>query len=397
MESPSCVVIGAGIFGVTAALELRARGHAVDLLDPGPLPHPLAASTDISKVCRLEYGGDREYGSLAKRALGGWDLWNAELRALGRDALYHQSGLLMLAGGAIEPGGFEQSSAAQAAELGAPSERLAGEAIMGRFPAWSTGLHRAGYFQPRAGYAESGRVVSFLLERARAAGVRLVEGFGVSSLERRGGRVVAAISHEDERREGAHFVVAAGVWTAGLIEELRPCLRASGHPVFHLAPKRPELFEASRFPVFTADITKTGFYGFPLNRDGVVKIARHASGEGLEADAPRVVGEEQHARLRAFLAAALPDLLDAEVVFTRLCLYCDSQDGDFWIARHPKVEGLTVCSGGSGHGFKFAPVLGELAADAVEGRMNPMLARMAWRADLRLAESREGARCHDEA
>ncbi len=82
------------------------------------------------------------------------------------------------------------------------------------------------------------------------------------------------------------------------------------------------------------------------------------------------------------------------MVYTRLCLYADTHDEDFWIARDPAREGLTVASGGSGHGFKFAPVLGGIIADAVEGRANPWLDKFRWRPEVRLARGREAARCH---
>ncbi len=81
------IVVGAGIFGVTAALELRARGHRVSLLDPGPLPHPLAASTDISKVIRMEYGPDEIYTELMEQARDGWLAWNQQWRSEGEDPL----------------------------------------------------------------------------------------------------------------------------------------------------------------------------------------------------------------------------------------------------------------------------------------------------------------------
>jgi sarcosine oxidase / L-pipecolate oxidase len=83
--------------------------------------------------------------------------------------------------------------------------------------------------------------------------------------------------------------------------------------------------------------------------------------------------------LRAFLAASLPDLYDAPLVYTRRCLYVDTPDGDFWISHHPQREGLTVASGDNGHGFKFAPILGELIADAVEGKPNHWLSKFRWR------------------
>ena len=86
------IVIGGGIFGLTAAVELRQRGHAVSLLNPGKIPHPLAASTDISKVVRMEYGADGLYMDMAAKSIQGWHGWNAEAG----DALYHETGFLLL-------------------------------------------------------------------------------------------------------------------------------------------------------------------------------------------------------------------------------------------------------------------------------------------------------------
>ena len=93
-----------------------------------------------------------------------------------------------------------------------------------------------------------------------------------------------------------------------------------------------------------------------------------------------MVPEEDIQRLRAFLRESLPSLATAPVVHTRVCVYCDTFDGDFWIADHPDRPGVTVASGGNGHGFKFAPVLGDMIADVVEGESNPWAQRFRWRA-----------------
>src|SRR5256714_12502618 len=99
------LVAGAGVFGVTAAIELRKRGHAVVLVDPGPLPHPLAASTDISKAVRLEYGADEPYTALAEEAIEGWRRWNRDL-----GTLYHEEGLLLLGPAPPALGTLDQDS-----------------------------------------------------------------------------------------------------------------------------------------------------------------------------------------------------------------------------------------------------------------------------------------------
>ena len=141
------------------------------------------------------------------------------------------------------------------------------------------------------------------------------------------------------------------------------------------------MFAPPRFVTFTAEVSRSGWYGFPLHpREGVVKVANHGVGLRLDpARDARVVTEQDVRQLRAFLALAFPALAQADVVFTRRCLYCDTLDGHLWIDRHPDVEGLTVAAGGSGHAMKMAPMLGAMIADAAEARPNPWLDRFRWR------------------
>jgi glycine/D-amino acid oxidase-like deaminating enzyme len=157
------------------------------------------------------------------------------------------------------------------------------------------------------------------------------------------------------------------------------------------------LFAPECFPVFGADITTTGYYGFPINRDGVVKIANHGTGREMSPDSPeRVVTAEDESNLREFLASTFPALTDASIVYTRVCMYCDTHDGHFWIARDPEREGLVVAAGDSGHGFKFAPVLGEIIADAVEGKDNPLLNKFRWRPEVRAGSGSDAARSREK-
>lgn len=371
------LIIGGGIFGMAAALELRARGGEVLVLDQGAMPHPLAASTDISKVVRIEYGADELYTALAERARVGWLRWN---EALGEE-LYHEDGLLMLSRGAMKPGGFTHDSYHLLRQRGHALERLDAEAIARRYPAWNTAVYRDGYFNPKGGYAESGRVVAALAERAQADGVEIRGEQAVAQILDEGGRARGVRLANGERVMAQEVVVAAGAWTPLLVPELQSVMRAVGQPVFHLQPADPGRFRPPRFHTFAAAVSQTGWYGFSMHpHEQVLKIANHGIGRLVHPrDDARVVTEEQIAALRAFLRDTFPELVAAPVVYTRLCLYCDVLDGHFWIDRHPQLEGLTVASGGSGHGFKFGPVLGELIADAVEGKPNPNLHRFRWR------------------
>src|SRR5574341_1423317 len=163
-------VVGAGAFGVTAAIELARRGHQVTLLDPGPLPHPLAASTDISKVIRMEYGPDVAYMALAERARDGWLGWNAAWRAAGREPLYHETGVLMVCREPMRPGGFEQESFRMLVARGHAPERLDARSLVRRYPAWRAGAYVDGFYHAQGGYAESGRVMAALTSEAERAG-----------------------------------------------------------------------------------------------------------------------------------------------------------------------------------------------------------------------------------
>jgi sarcosine oxidase / L-pipecolate oxidase len=364
------LVIGGGIFGVTAALELKARGHDVTLVDQGRIPHPLAESTDVSKAVRMDYGADEEYAAHMERALVEWR----------RNPLFHETGTLYLSRAPMQPGGFEHESFRVLTNRGHKLERVSPQLLRERFPAWNAGLFVDGYYNPEGGWAESGRVVAALAAEANAKGVRIVEDTRIEDLER---------ARHDFK--ATHVIITAGAWVKRLVPRLSGCFKWSGQPVFLLKPKDPALFEPARFPTFGADISQTGYYGFPLNADGLVKIANHGPGRAIDPDGARDVLDEDEQKLRAFLKTAFPALADAPIALRRTCIYGDTRDEHFWIARDPQREWLTVAAGGSGHAFKFAPLLGGWIADAALGVENAALRKFRWRPEL-AAHGEEAAR-----
>ena len=349
------IVVGGGIFGVTAARSLRKRGLDVTLLDPAPVgtPHVNAESTDISKVVRIDYGADEDYTALGEQSIA---LWR-------QSPLFHETGVMFIS--RVPMAGFELDSYTTLRRRGHALQRLNADAIADRFPAWKRGAYVDGYFNPVGGWAESGAVVAAWNAEARREGV-VVRSEAVTSLD----------------LDADLIVLAAGSWVPQLVPELAPHLRAVGQPVYHLAPHNPSLFEATRFPVFGADISRTGYYGFPLHR-GVVKIANHGTGTTTVVDDP----------LREMLRETFPALVDAPIVGRRICTYCDTVDGNFWIARHPKNPRIVVATGGSGHAFKFAPMLGELIAATALGEPHPLQHKFGWRPDV-AATGNEAARHH---
>ena len=392
MPRETILVAGAGVFGLSAALEQLHRGYEVTVMDAGEIPCPRAASTDISKVCRMEYGGDETYMAWMEQARDGWLEWNEANRRSGDPDLYHETGVLMLTLGPMEHGSFEYESFQLLNARGHSPERINGEELTRRCPAWSK-LFVDGFYHQKGGYAESGRVVEFLARQTREAGGILREHCPVERLVEHSGRVTG-VQTTAGRWLADRVVLACGSWLEDLLPELRESLRRTYHPVWHLRPRDPSRFGAECFPVFTADVSRTGFYGFPRHEvQGVVKVAHHGEAVAVPADGSLTVAEEHTAKLRQFLSSRLPGLADSEVVSTRLCPYCDTQDGDFWVGNDPEREGLTIAGGGSGHGFKFSPLLGGVIADAVEGVDNPLLVKFGWRPHLRLVKGREATRC----
>ena len=383
------IVVGAGINGITAAIALRKRGHNAVLVDPGPLPHPLAASTDISKAVRAAYGADKEYTELAERSISLWRKWNIEFGV----ELYHEIGVMFVRQQKMKPGDFEYESFKTLEQRGHKIERMNSAQLWKQFPAWDPERYQDGVLELEAGYVESGCVVTTLIERAKSAGIELRESARFSKLDEGDDRVKGIVLDNGQRISGDVVVVAVGAWTPYVLPFTQKFFRATGQPVFHLKPRQPELFAPERFPVFGADISMTGYYGFPLNREGIVKIARHGTGREMSPDSPnRMVTPQEEENFREFLSSTFPTLTDAPIVYTRVCMYCDTNDGHFWIAPEPERPGLIVATGDNGHGFKFAPVLGEIIADAVEEKSNPLLQKFRWRPEVPLGSGTDVAR-----
>jgi sarcosine oxidase / L-pipecolate oxidase len=382
----SILIVGAGIFGLTAAWALRRRGWEVTVLDPGAIPRHEAASTDVSKIIRMDYGGDLLYTALGEAAMRGWDEWNERWQP----RLYHEDGFLLLAGEPMQPGGFEHESFAMLTRRGHPVERLTPVNRAALAPLWEARAYPDGYFNRRAGWAESARVVQRVAREARDAGVRIIEGGALAHLLERGGSITGAATASGEHHAADVTLVAAGAWTPMLLPQLAGVMWTTGQPVFHVDAGPDPRWRPPAFPVWAADIARTGWYGFPALPDGALKIGHHGSGRRVDPDAPRTVLASEESRLREFLRSNLPPLADAPIVHRRLCLYCDTFDGDFWIDHDPERPGLAVAAGDSGHGFKFAPVLGDVIADAIERHPNAWAERFRWRA--RLRDRREAAR-----
>ena len=386
ISSSQILVVGGGTFGVNTAFELKTRGYDVTLIEPGPLPHPNAASTDISKVIRMDYGSDEFYMQMMEEALRGWRNWNEEFK----EPLFIETGLLNLTLDGMQPGEFEFESYQLLLKRGHPVERLDSSALRMRFPAWNADRYPDGYYNPQGGWSPSGRVVTVLAKRAQRAGVKIVEGASFAALIEGNGRVRGVRTVDGVEYRGDAVIFCAGSWTPVLLPWLSNVMWPTAQAVFHYQVEDAKRFQPPDFPVWTADVGKTGWYGFPAQDDGTLKIANHGVGWKLDPRGSRQIPAEAEPKFREFLHQSLPSLAQAPKINERLCFYCDTFDGDFWIDKDPDRPGLLVSAGGSGHAFKFTPLIGKITADVLEGKPNAYAHRFKWRArgELKAEEAR---------
>lgn len=374
-STPTIVILGGGVFGLTAALELRSRGWEVTLLDAGTIPHADAASTDISKVIRMDYGADVQYTEMGEASILRWREWNQHWQ----EELFHEDGFLVMTRQPMANGGFEHDSRQFLTQRGHRLIPRSRSDLAREHPQWKSEAFAEGYLNPQGGWGESARVVVRLKQQAVAAGVSIHEGVPFGAWIEEGGRIAGMRDGRGHEWRAEVVLSAMGAWTTEHLPWLADRLWATAQSVFHFKPADPEVWKAPAFPVWAADISTTGWYGFPANAEGVVKVANHGPGRRVSASKPRQMPEGEEARFRAFLQQTFPALAEAPVAASRVCLYGDSFDGHFFIDHDPEHPGLVVAAGDSGHAFKFTPVLGGLIADAVEKKPHLWLARFAWR------------------
>lgn len=380
MKQYDFLVLGAGIFGITTAIELRKKKYSVGILNPDTIPHPLAESTDISKIIRMEYGTDEEYMDMAAECIIKWREWNDFFN----DTLYHETGFLLLSKTNLDvkPTSYEASSYFNLLKKGFKPERIDPSKLSRQYPVFNADQFVDGFYHAVAGFAESGRVVDILTKYAIQLGVDVHERQTANEIVSVKNRIDKVITREGNTFKTGNVIACAGNMTPILVPDLKPYMRITGHPVFHIKPVKENRFSFPPIPVFADDISNSGWYGFPLHpKEKVVKIANH--GVGLTLKDPekdeRKVYQKDYDELKEFLKNNIPALADEPIVYTRRCCYTDTLDGHFWIDNHPEIKGLTIGSGGSGHGFKFGPLLGEMIAAVAEGNAHKWSTRYRWR------------------
>jgi sarcosine oxidase len=360
MQTFDVAIIGAGVMGAAAACELAREGATVAMVDQSLAPNPRAASVDHSKVFRFAYP-DPLYVKLAVDSLNRWRKIESETGT----RLLTQTGALLI--GKREPS-FETACYEALRSLGLESERLDSRQAVARFPQFNSSAFAYGVYDPSGAILHAETAVRALIGLARQRGVEVIEGERVIEAKQGGGSRVSIVTEFGHEIECERAMIASGPWSRKLLPFLEDKLTTTRQELVYFEP-RPEQspspplsFEPNRFPIFLE--LESGFYGFPIHHAGAMKIANHHKGAEVDPDsADDHVGEQFIERCRAFFSEFIPGLADARVREARVCVYNNTPDDDFIIDWHPQLDGVLVVTGFSGHGFKFGPAIGRIAAD----------------------------------
>jgi sarcosine oxidase len=336
--------------GLATAWALGKRGVRCALLDALPRRTERNASNDESKVFRLAYEDKAHYSALALQALAGWDA----LEQAARRPLLHRTGLLMLG---RDRGSFALRSHATLAAMGRTPLRLDAAEVARAHPAFAGGGFEHAVVDRDGGLLDPAAVLESLEAEAMARGARILRGAPVRRLEQDGPQQVCVL--DAGRVRARAVVVAAGHRAPFLLPELAPVLACTRQPEF-LFDAPGAAWEAPALPVWAA--FEDGFYGFPRWR-GAVKVADHRKGplQPWEPDFAAPTPQEE-ATVRSWLREAMPALAGAPLARSRTCHYDNTPDDDFLLGPHPARDGVVLAAGFSGHGFKFAPAVGDLLA-----------------------------------
>jgi sarcosine oxidase len=355
MERYDVAVVGLGAMGSAALSALARRGVraiGIERFTPG---HDKGSSHGETRVIRLGYMEHPSYVPLLRRT---YELWR-ELEAASGRKLLHITGIAEIgpADGTVVPGTL---LASRTHDL--PHEVLNAAALMERFPAFRIPAGYVGVVQPDGGFVAPEPAIEAQVALAKAAGAEIRTGTKVDSIERRGNGVRLAIGQDSV--EADKLIVSAGPWVKQLLPDLPVQLRVTRQVLAWFQPLDGALFAAGRFPVFLLENRHGVHYGFPPRGAGTVKIAKHHhADEAVDPDDyDRSVSAADEAMIRAAVAEHIPTA-NGKLVTARTCLYTVTPDGDFIIDRMPRAPDIIVASPCSGHGFKFAPVIGEILAD----------------------------------
>lgn len=372
IETYDTAVVGAGVFGAWTAFSLRQAGQRVALLDAYGAANSRASSGGETRVIRMGYGADEIYTRWAGRSL---KLWQEFFSRTGQP-LFQRTGVLWMA---HDEDAYVAAMQRTLESSGVEIEELSRAQLVERYPQIDFGPVTWAIFEPMSGVLLARRAVQSLVREAVRGGVSYFEDAVImpvgpterARLERidtSGGRRILADS----------FVFACGPWMAKLFPEiLGDLIHPTRQEVFFFGvPAGDRRFAPPLMPVWL-DFHEL-IYTIPDIEGRGFKVAIDRHGPECDPDnLERITTDRGLEEVREYLAARVPALKRAPVLETRVCQYENTSNGDFLIDRHPSMENVWLVGGGSGHGFKHGPAVGEYVSDRVAGGDGPIERRFA--------------------
>ena len=353
-------VVGAGVFGAWTALSLQQAGRKVVLVDGYGPANARASSGGESRVIRMGYGSDEIYTRWAMRALNLWQQFFSRTN----EQLFHPTGVLWMA----RDGDAYVSETLKALERsGVEVEKLQRAELFERYPQIDFGPVTWGVFEPASGVLMARRAVQTVVEEAIREGLSYLSEAVLPPVgASRGGRLDSILTSSGERIVAESFVFACGAWLPKLFPALLgDLIHPTRQEVFffgaHAGDRR---FAPPQMPVWLD--FKEQIYAIPDLEGRGFKVAIDRHGTACDPDSlDRIVSLDGLKEVREFLARRVPALKDAPLLETRVCQYENTSNGDFLIDRHPSFDNVWLVGGGSGHGFKHGPVVGEYVAEKI--------------------------------
>jgi glycine/D-amino acid oxidase-like deaminating enzyme len=369
---PRVVVIGAGAFGGWTALHLQRLGARVELLDAWGPGNSRSSSGGETRVIRAIYGPDRIYVEMVRRA---FELWEAISASAGGEPLYVETGALWLHRG---DDAYVRSSLPILTELGFPVDKLPVADAARRYPQIDFRGVKSAWLERRAGALSARRACGVV----RDAFVKAGGTYRIASAEPgviAGGALTSLRLQDGSRLEADAYVFACGPWLGRLFPTaIGPRVRPTRQEVYYFGtPRGSDRYLPAKLPIWI-DFGERIVYGIPDVHGRGFKIADDTRGAPFDpTSGNRTPTAEGIARARRLLAERFPELANAPLLSAEVCQYENSPDGNLIIDRHPEAKNVWIAGGGSGHGFKLSPAVGELAAQAVlSGRDVPKMFRL---------------------
>ncbi len=358
------IVIGLGAMGSAAAQHLAERGCGVVGFDQFAPPHSFGSSHGLTRIFRQAYFEDHRYVPLLMRS---FELWQRLERDSGQ-RLLHLPGALVIG---PSDGQLVKRSAESAQMFGLSHEIFNAGELKRRYPVLTVNSGTAALLERDAGYLRPEACIEQQLRQAAKAGAELHLNEQVVSWQAGQSGSGVTVRTAKATYTADHLVLTAGPWSPRILAELGLPLRVTRQVLCWLQPKqRLEHFREDRLPVYLieADRGRPLLYGFPLtgaDAEGV-KVALHGVEELCTPNSIcREIRPADERAIRERLADILPDLATGEFLRAETCMYTMTPDENFVLGAHPHHSTVTLAAGFSGHGFKFAPVIGEIVADTV--------------------------------